>query len=948
MKTLMLKKVTIICLISLSAHLANAQLVWTIPSFPLETSPVTVFFDATLGSGGLAGYTGDVYAHTGVITDKSTSNTDWKYVKTNWGVNSPATLLIRTAPDTYKLLITPDIRSYYGVPQNEKILKMAFVFRSGVQVGGQWLEGKTSTGGDILIDVYKAGLKISIINPDQKALLVNLGASIPVQVESTFANSIQLLVNGQQLSSTPGNSVSTTLNASSYGKYLVKAIAVNDTGAVADSFYYFVRRPLNITELPSGIKEGINYLNDSSAILSLYAPSKQFAFVLGDFNNWQYDSLGYMNSTADRSRYWLKLEHLKPGKEYIYQYEVDGQIRIGDPYADKVSDPWNDKYIPASVYPNLISYPIGKTSGIATVLQTAQPEYTWQNTSFTPPAKTNLVIYELLVRDFVATHNYQTLKDTLDYLKRLGINAIELMPVSEFEGNLSWGYNPNFYFAPDKYYGTKTDLKQFIDICHANGIAVIQDMVLNHSFGTSPMAMLYWDAANNRPAADNPWFNPIPKHDYNVGNDFNHESMDTRRLVGRVLKYWLNEYHVDGFRFDLSKGFTQTNTLGNTGNWGHLDASRIAIWKRIADSIRSVKPDTYIILEHFADNDEETLLSNYGLMMWGNSTYNYGEGAMGWVNTSDFSWTSYKNRGWADPNLVSYMESHDEERLMFKNIKYGNSTIAGYNLKDTLNALRRQELAALFFFTIPGPKMVWQFGEIGYDYSIDFNGRTGEKPIRWDYRNNFQRSYLSKFYASLINLKTTNELFATRSFTLSLSGAMKRISLSGNGKSASIIGNFGLETGVIDPAFSHTGTWYDYFSGDSVVVTNVNAQIQLPRGGYRLYTDFRLSKPEIGTGMSHLLPKTTLDQINVFPNPSDGNFSVSYNLASPKRVKIELDNLHGNKLMTLMDENRQDGDQFESFSLTSYKKHELMPGIYLIHFSSGNINSFVKLVIKPQ
>ena len=938
----MIKHLITVCLLSLFTQITSAQLVTTTPAFPVEGSPVTVIFDATQGNAGLVNFTGDVYAHTGVITDKSTSSGDWKYTKTTWGVNTPQTKLERTATNTYQLHLSPDIRTYYNVPQNEKILKMAFVFRSG---DGK-KEGKTSTGGDIFINVLQP---VSFIQPAQKAILVNPGTLIPVQVAAIAAISIQLLVNGIEVANTPGNALSTSITSAASGKLWVKAIARIDANtAVADSFYYFVKKPVNIAELPAGMKEGINYIDNSSALLCLYAPAKQYAFVLGDFNNWQYDSLGYMNRTADGLRYWLKLEHLIPGKEYIYQYEIDGKIRIGDPYADKVSDPGNDKYIPATIYPGLIAYPESKTSGIATVLQTGQTAYMWQNTSFTPPAKTNLVIYELLIRDFVASHDYQTLIDTLGYLQRLGINAIELMPISEFEGNSSWGYNPNYYFAPDKYYGTKTDLKQFIDQCHAHGMAVIQDMVLNHSFGSSPMAMLYWDATNQRPASNNPWFNPIPKHDYNVGNDFNHESPDTKRLVDRVLKYWLNEYHVDGFRFDLSKGFTQTNTLGNSSAMGHYDASRVAIWKRISDSIRSVKPDAYIILEHFADNDEETVLSNYGLMLWGNMTYNYGEAAMGWTNTSDFSWTSYNTRGWNAPNLVSYMESHDEERLMVKNITYGNSTSLNYNLKDTTNALKRQELAALFFLTVPGPKMIWQFGEIGYDYSINFNGRLGEKPIRWDYLNNYKRRYLNKFYGSLIHLKTSNDLFATSTFSLSLAGAMKRITLTGNGKSASIIGNFGIDAGMIDPTFSHTGTWYDYFSGDSINIIDPNAQIALAHGAYHLFTDFRMSKPGIGTGTFNPLPRAPLIPISIFPNPSAGNFSVSFKLATSKNVSIDLTDLRGNQLIMLMDEVRSSGDQTVSFNLASLLQRKLSPGVYLVHFNSGDFNSFVKLVIKPE
>jgi 1,4-alpha-glucan branching enzyme len=157
-----------------------------------------------------------------------------------------------------------------------------------------------------------------------------------------------------------------------------------------------------------------------------------------------------------------------------------------------------------------MDYPVGKADGIVSVFQTAQTPYEWQVEEFVKPLKQDLIIYELLVRDFVSARNYQTLIDTINYLKNLGINAIELMPVSEFEGNSSWGYNPSFYFAPDKYYGTKNDLKEFIDVCHQNGMAVILDMVLNHSYGQSPLVQLYFDGSAGdygQPTPLNPWYN---------------------------------------------------------------------------------------------------------------------------------------------------------------------------------------------------------------------------------------------------------------------------------------------------------------------------------------------------------------------------------------------------------------------------------------------------------
>ena len=129
-----------------------------------------------------------------------------------------------------------------------------------------------------------------------------------------------------------------------------------------------------------------------------------------------------------------------------------------------------------------------------------------------------------------------------------------------------------------------------------------------------------------------------------MGYDFNHESQYTKSFSKDVMKYWLTEYKVDGYRFDLSKGFTQVNTLGNTSLWGQYDASRIAIWKDYLDYIRSVDEDAIIILEHFASNSEEKELSNYGMLLWGNLNYYYHEATMGYTN-SNFSDISYLKRG---------------------------------------------------------------------------------------------------------------------------------------------------------------------------------------------------------------------------------------------------------------------------------------------------------------
>ncbi len=822
----------------------NAQIVTADPFFPTQNDLVVITYDASQGNQGLMGYTGDVYAHTGVITSESSSPSDWKHAPSSWGDNSEKYKLTRVGTDLYELAITPSIRDYYNIEINETVQQLAFVFRSE----DNSREGKTATGGDIYYDVYEPGLNLKIIQPSQSPLLVDQDDTITIEAYAIDADSMQLFLNDTLIRSLAGTSLIDTLYATQTGKNWIKITASDSENTIADSIYYYIKGTPPENPLPENVTEGINYINDSTVTLVLFAPGKEYVFTLGDFNEWELDNQYYMNRTPEGGFYWITLEQLVPGREYIYQYLVDGEILIADPYSEKVSDPWNDKWIGEDTYPGLILYPEGKTSGIASVFQTAQEKYQWQHTGFQPPAAEELVIYELLLRDFIYDHSYQVLIDTLDYLENLGVNAIELMPVNEFEGNLSWGYNPSFYFAPDKYYGTKNDLKEFIDECHLREIAVIIDMVLNHSFGQSPMVRLYWDASANAPSEESPWFNQVPKHDFNVGYDFNHESIHTRQFTCRVIKFWLEEYNVDGYRFDLSKGFTQKNTLGNTAAWGEYDADRIALWKSYADTIWNTNPECYVILEHFADNDEEQVLTDYGMMVWGNAVYNYGRAGMGWNynGKSDFSWGSYLQRSFTKPHLVTYMESHDEQRQMVEILDWGNYNNPNYNIRENLElSLIRAELCAAFFLTVPGPKMIWQFGELGYDFSINFNGRTGQKPIRWDYYNDPNRLRLNQAYSALVSLKRNHEAFNSSDYSIDVSDTLKTIHIRHASMDVTVIGNFDVSPHEIDPAFTQTGTWYEYFSGDSLTVTDINAPIYLEQSEYRIYTTKKLAKPEI-------------------------------------------------------------------------------------------------------
>ncbi|OYT11561.1 MAG: alpha-amylase [Bacteroidetes bacterium 4572_112] len=930
--------ISIISFILLSITL-NAQVISSNPAFPQEGQSVVITFNSTQGSGGLANYAGDIYAHIGVITNQSSSDSDWKYVKTGWGVNTPETKLISIGNNEYTLSITPDIRAYFGVPTSETIEKIAMVFRSDVAVGGSYLEGKNADNSDIFQIVYAAGANVSLVKPSNGYMFSEINDIITITASKFSADSLLLLHNDTVIKRTDADNATDNITVSSYGKHWIKAIAKTTTESVADSFYYYVPKAVTVEALPTGVIDGINYISDTEVILCLYAPNKNFSFVIGDFNNWELEDSFYMKKTPDNNYFWLKISNLIPQQEYVFQYFVDGDVKIGDPYAEKVSDPWNDKWIDDATYPNMLDYPNGKTEGIASVLQTDQGSYTWNTSNFVAPQKDELVIYELLIRDFTAKHTFQSVIDSLNYLKELGINAIELMPINEFEGNNSWGYNPNYYFAVDKYYGTKDDFKRLVDTAHSMGIAIILDVVYNHSFGTSPYVKLWWDANNNRPAADNPFFNVTPKHDFNVGFDMNHESAATKKYISRAVKFWIEEYKIDGFRFDLSKGFTQKNTLGDVGEWGHKDAGRIHILKSYADSIFAVNPDAYVILEHFADNDEEKDLSA-NMMLWGNLNHAYAEAAMGYNTSgkSDFSWISYQERGWTNSHVVGYMESHDEERLMYKASQWGNVN-GGYSIKNKNVFMRRASLNAAFFLTVPGPKMIWQFGELGYDISIDYNGRTGEKPIKWDYMDDDDRKNNYAIYAAINKLRADESAcFQTTDYDMDVNGALKQITLRHSSMNLVTVGNFDVIPHNYTVTMPHSGTWYDYFSGDTIEVINTNYTFALDMGLFHIYTDKSITTPDLPLGIGdNGSIKNNNNTLKIYPNPSNGDVLKVF-ISTKDKVELSIINMEGRTIFTQT--NSQLGDR-----IINLNDMGLPSGIYFCRIMGKNTNEIVKFIV---
>ena len=827
------------------------QIVWLEPSSIDTELPATLYFNASEGNAELQG-ADKVYIHHGIVTEDP-QGTGWSHVIGDWGQDNGVGLMTKVTGEenVWSIDFQPNIRSYFGADDNTNIFRIACVFRSadGTQKGtidpGTYGWGTVADNLDFYIDL-DAGQYVTIDQPSAQYNFYNPTESVTISsAASSIADRMSLFIdNGNGYLKVDENNGSKSLNfeyeVSSSEKILIKIEAEigGEVVTFEKSHQIILKTPNEMIPLPDTFGPGINYHTDPNLVtLVLEAPKKEFVYVVGDMNDWEIDENFKMKESPGEGLFWLTF-NVEPGREYVYQYWIDGELQIADPYTDKIADPWSDPFIESTVYPNLPEYD-KREYGIASTFQTDQQEYMWDSTEelWSKPDVNHLVIYELHIRDFIESHSYTDLIDTINYLKELGINAIELLPISEFENNDSWGYNPSFYFAPDKYYGTKNDLKKFIEIAHQNGIAVILDMVLNHAFGQCPLVQMYFDRGTGKPTQDNPWFNSEYVGQYQWGYDFNHESEYTKRFMERVNKYWLEEYHFDGYRFDFTKGFTNYAPGGSIDGF---DQSRIDILKRMADEIWSVSEDAYIILEHWGPFNEEQILGDYGMKMWQNKSYDYVPAAIGNPQGS-FD-------GGARTSHVSFYNSHDERRIAEHCITEGYST-NGYSIKDSIIMFERVKQVAAFNYLMPGPKMIWQFDELGYDIHIDYNGRTGRKPLPWGsnslrYYENEDRKKIYEVYKSVLSLRHTigPDKLLRAGKNHKLSGTARRLVYNTDNIDLVLIGNFGLDKETIDIPWTETGTWYDYITGDSIQVESLEEQKELIIGEWRLYTNQKLSE----------------------------------------------------------------------------------------------------------
>ena len=818
----------------------SAQTVTTTPAIITDdyTGTITLTYDP---AGGAMATAANCYAHIGV----GIGALEWQCAPA-WRSALAKHKMVKSGSNW--VLTIDNIYTYFSActgPFN----KISMVFNDGA-TGIK--EGKTASGGDFSIAISPAGqLNVSFTNASSSGA-INAGSSVSFTANSTSAANLEIKKNGQSVkTATNATNITHTETLSNVGDYTFTVTATSGVKTATDTRTVSILSPAESQARPSGLKEGTTYnaTDNTKLHLCLYAKDRSNVlpdniFVIGDFNNWSMSNAYQMKKDGTSGYWWTELTGLEPGKEYAFQYAVKigtKIVKISDPYSEKVLHP-DDQWEPSQQYPNLKPYP-SQGEGYVSIIQTNKTAFSWSaaTLNFAKPNRNNLVIYELWVYDFSPIRNIRAVTARLDYLENLGVNAIQLMPMTEFEGNMSWGYNPTHYFAMDKAYGTSDDLKRFIDECHKRGIAVILDMVFNHVTGAAPQAKLYWGSTSI--ATNNPWFNQIAPHGASVNQDYDHNFGPTRDMFKRVLKYWIDEYKVDGYRMDISHGFCGSDCSNRTD----------IMFDYYNNGVKAGNEQAYFILEHWehAAGERENY-NNWGMNCHLNNTESYQQTAMGWLKDGDGLDNSNQD------GFITYCESHDEERNMFKARSYGN----GATIRSTAGFCQRVPLNTAFNVLLNGSHMMYMFQELGYDYSIlsnqegDAGDRVSPKPVPeslgW-YTNANRMSAYQKL-GQIIQLRTRlmPSVFdgnPTNSDLGSEKAARSVIWGSGNDR-IFLVGNFNAPsdgatyTGSVNISLPSGNSWYDYLSNGTTAM-NAGASVTLQPGEVKLYTATRKVLPTV-------------------------------------------------------------------------------------------------------
>jgi 1,4-alpha-glucan branching enzyme len=477
-------------------------------------------------------------------------------------------------------------------------------------------------------------------------------------------------------------------------------------------------RPLDLGKQTIDIFLGSWVNNAATGVgFRVWAPNADAVALVGDFNGWAVFST--MLASEGDGVWSRDVPEASPGDEYQFVIINDGvQYWRNDARARNLTN---------SVGNSIIHDP---------------DSYLWSTAKYERPAWRDMVVYEMHVGTF--SSGLMQAIPKLDYLVDLGINAVELMPIWEFAGNLSWGYNGSHPFAPESSYGTPNDLKRFVDECHQRGIAVLLDVMYNH-WGPSDMDLWQYDGWSEGDLGGIYFYN-----DWRAWTPWGHTRPDygreeVRTYIRDNVLYWLTDYRLDGFRIDGTKWIRATDDGGIEipEGWTLLQ------W--INDEVNAWDPSALVIAEDLAGNELITAGTEAGGAgfdsQWDLYWIHPIRGTLEAVNDSDRSmWTvrdSIMSSYNGDPfHRVIYTESHDE-------VANGRTRLPeAISPGDAGNwfARKRSTLGGALVMTSPGIPMIFQGQEFLEDGWFD-----DDDPLDWTKAETY--SGILQLYGDLIDLR---------------------------------------------------------------------------------------------------------------------------------------------------------------------------------------------------
>ncbi len=715
-----------------------------------------------------------------------------------------------------------------------------------------------------------------------------------------------------------------------FGPVHVIAKAVGQTGRVSFArCEVFVPPVVEPRPAPPGIDDGVT-VDGTSVTFALYAPAKEYVALKGSFNR-EFPNGELMYLSGD-TLWWLTRD-LPPGT-YTYQYNIEG-IKV-------IADPWSSDVRWVSPGTNTESGTYGHAKSVFTV---GAERFPWTDGQFRRPGIDELVIYELHVGDFAGLQNgigtYAHLMAKLDegYFDSLGVNAVELMPLNEFEGANSWGYNPSFFRAPESAYGTLDDLRALVDRFHAHGIAVILDVVFNHMWGSAPLFQLYqplddWDYRHHD-YANCPYFHNYPsqwgyklQHWREVGG----RRYRTWKYVTDALRTWVEDYHVDGFRYDAAWGV----------GWDGYNANGMSFYTWF---VNELDPSLIQIVEEDNASRVNTTETDAG---WNFSYYHAMKANLMQITDSGHVWgnmyglaneLSFSAQGFVDPwGPVNYVESHDETRLMYEATVYQGMSYE--------TALKKSRLGSVVLLTGTGTPMLYAGQEFAQNgTSRDQGGGIIPQPLQWENLSTPSGYALFQHYRRLIWLRSTHPILRSGSFrVVSRSNATKHL-VYWRGDATTqervvVAANFDVVDHAVDIEFPSEGTWYEFTEDDSLeVVGNSYPGYLLPASTARVFVNRRTWPTVVGEP-----PVPEALSVWVYPNPFSTGTTIAWaahGVGGP-HVRLHVYDLMGRLVKGL--DPPEEGATFFWNGRDAWGR-EVPDGAYLVRLRAGN-RSCERLIVR--